>query len=392
VRARKSTNPPVLVIGATGLIGRQVVRRLLAAARPVLALARARDGQPAVDRVLRAVGADVARGSPLEVVEGDLALPGCGVSERESRRLQDSVETVVHCAGETTFFPGDISSFRAAHLDGSRALLERLRSGRLRTWAHVSTAYVCGCRSGVVLEREADVGQQFHNPYERVKLEAEKVIRETGVRLEIDVRIFRPSLVVGTPPGTMGGSASALLFDFIRLMAMLAGDGRGSEVPLRIEGAPRAPFNIVPVEYVASAVAVLADHPDGAGETLHLVVPDPPSQEKVLAMICDRLGLHRVRVVDARDGPLASSTSFERKIARLLVAYREYLVQDVRFDDEIARRLLNDCGVSVPRLSREFLNRLIDQALQGDEGGAVWSGPETERHPAAAGHAARPSQ
>ncbi|HSB80747.1 MAG TPA: SDR family oxidoreductase [Candidatus Methylomirabilis sp.] len=385
MQAYSHVTSPVLVLGATGLIGREVVRQLLAAGRPMLAMARTRDGRSATDRVIRAVGPAEAAAGPLEVVEGDLALPACGLSEMECRRLQGSVETVIHCAGETAFFPGAMTPFRAAHLGGPRWLLETLRGGRLRTWAHVSTAYVCGCRSGVVLEREAEVGQRFHNPYERVKLEAEQVMREAGARLGVDVRIFRPSLVVGMPSGTLGGSASALFFDFIRLLAMLARNDRGSKVCLRIEGAPRAAFNIVPVEYVAAALAALADHPEGAGETFHLVVSNPPTQESVLATITDRLGLHGVRVVDAREGPLASPTGLERKVARLLVGYRDYLVQDVRFDDTSARRLLDACGLPVPRLSPAVLHELIDQALQGDGGGPAHGGDRTKGDPVGAG-------
>ncbi|HYL79729.1 MAG TPA: SDR family oxidoreductase, partial [Candidatus Acidoferrum sp.] len=288
---RAVANSPVLVIGATGLIGREVVRHLVATGRPVLAMARARDGQAAKDRLIRAVGKETAAAGSLEAVEGDLTLPGCGLSERDCRRLRGLVETVIHCAGETTFFPADMVQFRAAHLDGPRELLEVLQGGRLCTWAHVSTAYVCGCRSGKVLEREADVGQGFHNTYERVKLEAEGTIREAGGRLGVDVRTFRPSLVLGMPSGTMGGSASALFFDFVRLMAMLAGNGHGHQMSLRIEGSPRAPFNVVPVTYVAAALVALTDHPEGAGGTFHLVVQDPPTQESVLATICDRLDL-----------------------------------------------------------------------------------------------------
>lgn len=366
-----SANQPVFVIGATGLIGREVVRRLLAMGRPVLAMARQRDGQAAADRVIEAVGREAAAAVDLEAVEGDLTLPGCGLSERECRRLRGLVETVIHCAGETTFFPADMVRFRAAHLDGPRTLLEMLQGERLRTWAHVSTAYVCGCRSGEILECEADVGQGFHNTYERVKLEAEGFMREAGARLGVDVRIFRPSLVLGMPSGTVGGSPSALFSDFVRLMAMMAGGGHGSQVSLRIEGSPRAPFNVVPVEYVASALVALADHPEGVGGTFHLVVQGPPTQESVLATICDRLGLHGVRVVDARDGPLASPTLLERKIGRLLVAYRDYLAQDIRFDDRTARRLLDGCGLQIPRLSRDVLHGLIDRALLGDANGAA---------------------
>src|SRR5207245_11588660 len=134
----------------------------------------------------------------------------------------ERVETVVHCAGDASFFPDTAEAFRAGHVNGPRELLERLHGGRLRRWGHLSTAYVCGRRTGTILESEGHVGQTFRNPYERVKLESETVIRAVGSRLAVDVRIFRPGVVLGDAPQTTGGDPSLLFFGLIRVAAALA--------------------------------------------------------------------------------------------------------------------------------------------------------------------------
>ena len=352
----------VLVTGATGFIGRAVVRRLLAAGQPVLAVARGREGQAAAARVAAAVGI-APDGRWFDVVEADLTRPRCAVQESEWRRLCDAVETVIHCAGDTTFFPEDIVSFRASHIDGPLHLLHQLRDGRLRRWAHLSTAYVCGRRTGVVYERESEIGQDFHNPYERVKLEAELALRRAGARLGVDVRVFRPSIVVGATSGTAGGNPSKLFFSFIRMVAALSQIANGKAVPLRIEAAPRARFNIVSVEYVATAAVALTVHPDATGGTFHVVVSDPPTQEDMLAMITQRLGLRGLSLVDLRHAHLEDPSRLEVKIARMLSGYRQYLKQDLRFDDRAARALLDRCGVERPTISRETVHRLIDAAV-----------------------------
>ncbi len=358
-------SPPtsrVLVTGATGFIGREVVRRLLAAGRPVLALARDRQGQPAGDRLAAALGF-VPDGRGIEVIEGDLTRPGCGLGRAEWRRLRDTVETMIHCAGETTFFPKDMASFRAGHIDGPLALMQGLRGGRLGRWAHLSTAYVCGRRSGTVLEREGELGQDFHNPYERLKLESEATVRKAGAALGVDVRVFRPSIVVGAAPPTAGGSPSNLFFDFIRVVAGLAQISDGCEVPLRIPAAPGARFNIVPVEDVAAVVVALAEPADGAGETCHIVVSDAPTQEAMLGMITERLGVRGLRLVDTHCAPLTDPSPLERKVERMLSGYRQYLEQEVQFDDGTTRRLLRRRRVPCPTLSSESVHRLIDLAL-----------------------------
>jgi nucleoside-diphosphate-sugar epimerase len=66
------TRSPVLVTGVTGIIGREVVRHLLASGRRVVAMARSQQGEPGMTRVVKAVGlspagcwtAVVCRGRP----------------------------------------------------------------------------------------------------------------------------------------------------------------------------------------------------------------------------------------------------------------------------------------------------------------------------------------
>jgi len=275
------------------------------------------------------------------------------------------VDRVIHCAGETVFFPEYPERFRAGHVEGPVSLLERLAAGRLTTWAQLSTAYVCGRRSDLVLESEGDVGQDFHNPYERVKLEAETAVRAAGRRCRIDVRVFRPSAVVGRAPDTAGGSPSNLFFQFIRMVAALAEAAPSVPLPLRIAASPRARFNIVPVGYVARSLLTLARCPEGAGGTFHLVVADAPRQDVMLRMIADRLGARGLTLVGAAARPLANATPLERRLHLRLGRYRDYLSHEARFDDASARRVLAYHGGAPATLRTADVQHLISHALRG---------------------------
>jgi nucleoside-diphosphate-sugar epimerase len=358
----------ILVTGATGFIGREVVGRLRGAGRPLAVLARARDGVDVRARVAAAVGDAALEGA--EVVEGDLARPE-DVDPTALRRLRARVETVIHCAGDTSFTPEAHGPFLAAHVDGPVALLRGLAGGRLARWAQVSTAFVCGERTGVIRETETDVGQRFHNVYERAKLDAELKVRAVGRAAGVDVRVLRPSIVVGAAPTTAGGHPSNLFFAFIRLLAALARWPGGAEARLRVVAAPAAGFNIVPVDYVAAATTVLAEHPDASDGTFHLVVAPAPSQAAMLAMLVDRLGLRGVTLLDAAAQPLTDPSPLERRVARMLEAYRAYLTQDVRFDDTGARHVLQRCGIARPVLGPSEVHRLIDLALESDASAAA---------------------
>jgi len=351
----------VLVTGGTGFVGAAVIRRLLDGGRGVVALARSRPGLPARERVALAVG--VAPDHPrLDVVEADLADPA-PLAPADRARLLRAVETAIHCAGDTTFHPAAMDVFRAGHVDGPRALLRALAGGRLARWAHVSTAFVCGRRTGRVREDEGDVGQDFHNAYERVKLEAETAVRRQAGDLGIDVRVVRPAIVVGAAPATSGGRPSALFLDFVRALAALARRARGGRLPLRVVGAPAAPFNIVPVDHVAAAAVALAEAPAASGGTFHVVTAEPPPQRAVLDLLAARLGVDGLRVVD-RAGA-GEPSPLEARVARMLAAYAEYLEQDVRFDDSRARAVLEACGVPASRLDAAVVGRLVELALDG---------------------------
>jgi nucleoside-diphosphate-sugar epimerase len=242
-------------------------------------------------------------------------------------------------------------------------LLQALLPGRLERWCQISTAFVCGRRGGAVFESEGAVGQKFHNPYEEIKLESEIAFKEFCARLGIDLRILRPSVVIGPESSTQGGSPSCLLYQFIRLAAALSGRDKGAQPAVRIQGRPAAHFNIVPIEYVSAAIGVLSEQSAAAGGTFHLVVSEPPTQQATLQMITSRLGANGLRLIDERREPMLGASSLENRVARMLSPYREYLEQDVSFDDTAARSLLGPAGITCSSLDEKTIDDLVAMAL-----------------------------
>jgi nucleoside-diphosphate-sugar epimerase len=329
-------------------------------------LARCRVGLTGEQRVAEIFG-EISRRS-LEVVDGDLANPA--VIQSNVKHQRSTIDTVIHCAGETAFSAVERQSARTVQIDGPLALLKMLRPEGLRCWVYVSTAFVCGRREGMIYENQTDMGQEFHNGYERLKLELEIRLKQDCRQLGVDLGIFRPSIVVGGAPSTPGGVPSNLFLAFLRLLVALSRKAGGRTTPLRIPGRPQARFNIVPVEYVAAAIARLADDLEVSGETIHLVAKNPPTQERMLEMMSARLDLHNLYLVDATER-LANRSPLEMRVARMLSPYRDYLQQDVQFDDSTARRLLGRHRVEPPVIDDRELERFLELAWFSEQNGPL---------------------
>lgn len=63
-----------------------------------------------------------------------------------------------------------------------------------------------------------------------------------------------------------------------------------------------------------------------------------------------------------RAGSLSKPSALEARVARMLAPYRDYLEQNVRFDDTLARAVLDRCGVPRPVLDAQAVERLVELA------------------------------
>ena len=147
-----------LLTGATGLLGRALVRDLAAAGRRVAVVVRGSAAAPAADRVdellddwWQVAGASV----PCPVVlEGDLSVDGLGLSAEQTAWIARHVREVVHSAASLSFQlrPADGEPY-TSNVTGTRNVLALCRTAGIRRLHHVSSAYVCGLRRGTILEQ-----------------------------------------------------------------------------------------------------------------------------------------------------------------------------------------------------------------------------------------------
>jgi long-chain acyl-CoA synthetase len=274
------TGRPVLITGATGFVGMELLVRILEQTdRDVVALVRAADNEAAqvrIDEVLATLlpPAERPRRGRVRAVAADLTSPGLGLSSMARDRIVASIGAVVHCAASISFAL-ELEEARRINVDGTREILalakDAFDDGELDRFVHVSTAYVAGERDGCASEADGDVGQPFRNTYERTKLEAEEIVRSSG----LPAAILRPSVIVGD---SVTGWTPAFNVIYFPLQAFARG------LFPNVPGKADARLDIVPVDTVADALLELLCGPvrDGA---FHVVAGDSAPTNTELATL-----------------------------------------------------------------------------------------------------------
>jgi thioester reductase-like protein len=275
----ESDGKVVLVTGWSGFIGRRLVRRLGGS------LDRTRDRLVLLTRTPRLAEARAelgALGLEGEVLEGDVTKMHLGLSGAEYKLLSSQVSEIWHLAGLYDL-AADAATLRAVNLEGTRLVLELARaSPRLERFHHFSTTYVSGDREGVILEDELDMGQGFHDTYERAKFQAERLVRRAMP--DLPATVYRPSVVVGD---SRTGEVDRLQGPYYLAILLVASP---LKVPLPLPGQGLAPLNVVPVDFVVEAALSLGANPAAVGKTVHLADPAPLSARKVYELIAARAG------------------------------------------------------------------------------------------------------
>jgi NAD(P)-dependent dehydrogenase (short-subunit alcohol dehydrogenase family) len=271
------------VTGATGLIGRHLVARLLErSAAPIYVLVREASIARFEERCQQ-WGAEPGRVKP---VLGDLTASGLGLSPDTVDELRGKVRHFFHVAALYDMKASD-EALERANVAGTRNAVEAASRIGARCFHHVSSIAAAGRYPGVFREDMFEEATDLEDPYFRTKHESERVVRNS---CRIPWRIYRPSVVVGhSETGEMDKiDGPYYFFPFLeRLSASLP-----PFVPL--PGVDGGLLNIVPVDFVADALDHIA-HQDGwDGKTFHLVDPEPRTFGDVFDVFAEAAGAPRL--------------------------------------------------------------------------------------------------
>ncbi len=352
------------VTGATGFIGRHLVAELLDHREGEIFVLVRPGSRARMEMLLRRWDA----GSRVVPVEGDLTKPRLGLPRAWIREHRGTIDHFFHLAAIYDMTAPDELN-ETLNVGGTRAALELAGALKAGTFHQVSSVATAGSHYGTYDETMFDVGQSLPTPYHRTKFESERIVREEST---VPWRVYRPAVVVGhSETGEMDKIDGP--YYFFPLFKRLR-DTLPSWLPL--VGLDLGDTNLVPVDYVASAMDHLAHLPGHDGEAFHLVDPDPQPTVSVINTLAAAAKAPRFAVpIDRRVTGVLPTGLLPRALrpgnvlsnvlstAPVQVALRETIGRlgvppvvlehvsfPTRFASQRTERLLAGSGIAVPDL------------------------------------------
>jgi thioester reductase-like protein len=324
-----------LVTGATGFIGRFLVKRLLED--------RTGDIHILVREGSETKAKRLGRSKRLKIVRGDLGEDNLGIDPAWIEEHRGSIEHMFHLAAIYDM-TADEERNETLNNGGTRHAVQVANALEVKHFHHTSSVAAAGLFKGTFTEAMFDEGQPLDHPYHRTKFESERIAREETT---VPWRVYRPAMVLGhSETGEMDKvDGPYYLFKAIKLSAKLP-----QLMPLI---GPRLGYtNVVPVDFVADAMAYIAHEPGWDEHAFHLVSPEPQKTTDLVNVFADIAGAPRIQPVLPRAAmraalrvPGSHKLLDDLGIPAQALDYADFTA---RFDTAQARKALEGSGIAVP--------------------------------------------
>src|SRR5918911_3594112 len=230
------------------------------------------------------------------------------------------------------------------NVEGTKNVNEFARTvSNLRRYHYVSTCYVAGRRTGLILESELRHTAGFRNFYEETKYLAELEVE--ALKAELPVTIHRPAVVCGD--SRTGETAKYdgvyYLIHYLRMYPAL--------LSLFNIGNNKVRLNLVPVDFVVEAISALASDERAVGATVQLADPAPLTTRDLFDLIAQSIAGHRSLLTIP--APLVYNSlmlPFSPPMTGLPRSGVPYFFIDQHYDTSRAREFLEPHNVRCPPL------------------------------------------
>jgi nucleoside-diphosphate-sugar epimerase len=346
--------------GVTGFMGRRLANALLERSPDceIWALVRPRAEHGATPEGRPELGG-LAQHPRVRLVSGDLCDP-----EGWRASVPGAFDAVLHLAAMTDFSESRRDATFRTNVDGTRNMLSfahRLES--LGRFWHVSTAYVCGTRSGTSPEALLGPAVAYANPYEESKHAAEALVAASGLPWVI----VRPSILLGdsrTHEAESDKMVYGALKTYHRFLQVLRGKYTTEQIralgqtPFRMQARPEVSKNCICLDDAVGLLAALMQARPDPGSVFHLTNPHPTTVAGLHAAVLRSLDLDCLALTAEE---VSDPQAEEALLARGMGVYRPYLTnEEPVFAQDSLRAAIGDAAVdAVSPPTADLLERLF---------------------------------
>ena len=361
-----------LLTGATGLVGRYLVRDLLLNGHNIAVVVRPSRKTAPRDRMEQIVQyweEELGRSLPRPVVlSGDISEPGFALSDEDRSWVRGNVNCIIHSAAILEFYGEDRNGEPwRTNLGGTRNMIELCRELQIHDIHYVSTAYVAGMQTEPVMEDSLDAGQSFRNDYEESKFLAETEVR--AIDFADHVTVYRPAVISGD---SVTGYTNTYhgIYLYLRLMALMIpsippGEDGFRHTPIRLRFTGEERRNVIPVDWVSAVLVRLFESPEARGGTYHMAPDNPMKAGEMIGWCGEYFKSTGVEFRGTDFVPEEVSREenedqwmFERLVMDNMGTYQPYESTDNVFDMTNLKRFAGD--IVCPEIDRTIIHRYIE--------------------------------
>ncbi|MEM9587736.1 MAG: SDR family oxidoreductase, partial [Planctomycetota bacterium] len=355
-----------LITGASGMVGSYVMARWLQRGNQCVVVSRPKGRVGAIARIDRVLepfeqhwGVSLERPA---VVEGDLSLPRLGLSDDALKLIRSQCKLFLHSAASLSFLPAvqhPSGEPFSTNVEGSSRCIALCQELGITNFHQVSTAYVCGLRSGIVCETENDLGQSFANDYERSKSIAETLLSEAMG--QGSVTVYRPSIVVDRS-GLSPVSGDRTIYGAFSLYQSLA---KRFGLPERGEWFRNLGFvggerkNLVDVAWVADAIVAILENDRFHGRSYHLTSESGTTVESLERAFRGATPIQK-HADDSARTPSAAGLKLDELAKPYVETFLPYFRDDPQFDRRNIGQVI-DSGILArpPAVDADYLVDMV---------------------------------
>ena len=384
-------NQVIALTGTTGFLGSHLMATLLSKGYNIIVFGRSAKNESLKERISRLLywfGFDSCL-DQVTCVDTDLSQDNLGIPTGEYSRLCSVVDSVIHCASDTSFSESKREKVMAANINNLKGILEFSKNAHVNFFHYISTAYVAGTGVTYCKETLSSV-KTFTNVYEESKAEAEKIISRFCEKNSICLSIIRPSIVYGDSQSGRSLKFNALYFPVrsaqtirdIYLNDILNNGGLKAAkngifidkedylfLPLKIYLPHEGNINIIPVDYFVNTTIKIIENCSSNG-IYHLTNPFHTSM-KIIAKYYEQL--MKVNGVEIIYGPMPDDlirNPAEELFDRFIEPYRPYLSDNRVFDR--TNTILATENLNPPEFTYDIFKICMEYAIKVNWGTSIF--------------------